>query len=227
MTSLVGVGEAGWKRDKNEQCCEAGGKYSNRQSQRSGGCTCCDGGEQKQNNCDENKTCLERSDSDIVGGCLLDEEVEVEDEEGDHDGLRELAERPQAQNRTGPARDPRTSVYPILPSATTTNILRISIQFQSILLLSMDALKAELASKRKAFDVPPAADARPTKYMRRGDIERLKEEQERKAKEERLAREREQADKAEAERLAGLNKGKVSFSFLLARSSQSSFDVGG
>lgn len=81
----------------------------------------------------------------------------------------------------------------------------------------MDALKAELASKRKALDVPPVADARPTKYMRRGDIERLKEEQERKAKEERLTREREQADKAEAERRAGLNKGKVSPRCLLVR----------
>ncbi|KAH9995728.1 Prp18 domain-containing protein [Russula vinacea] len=45
----------------------------------------------------------------------------------------------------------------------------------------MDALKAEIASKRKALDnVPP----RPNKYMRRGDIERLKEEEERKAREE-------------------------------------------
>jgi pre-mRNA-splicing factor 18 len=45
----------------------------------------------------------------------------------------------------------------------------------------MDALKAEIASKRKALDnVPP----RPNKYMRRGDIERLKEEEELKAREE-------------------------------------------
>ena len=127
--------ESGWrwgsglKRAKNEQCCEAGGKYSNRQSQRSGGCTCCDGGEQKQDICEENKTCLERSDSDIVGGGLFDDEVKVEDEEDDHDGLRELAERPQAENRTGPARERRTGVYRILSSATTANILEYFIEF--------------------------------------------------------------------------------------------------
>jgi len=39
----------------------------------------------------------------------------------------------------------------------------------------MDALKAEIASKRKALhDVP----SRQNKYIRRGDLERLKEEQE-------------------------------------------------
>lgn len=41
----------------------------------------------------------------------------------------------------------------------------------------MDALKAELALKRKALKDDPVT-ARPTKYMRRGDVERLKEEQE-------------------------------------------------
>ena len=45
----------------------------------------------------------------------------------------------------------------------------------------MDSLKAEIASKRKALDnAPPRA----TKYMRRGEIERMKEEEERKAREE-------------------------------------------
>ncbi|KAG6816204.1 hypothetical protein H0H87_007753 [Tephrocybe sp. NHM501043] len=39
----------------------------------------------------------------------------------------------------------------------------------------MDALRAEINSKRKAIQDDPAI-ARPTKYMRRGDIERLKEE---------------------------------------------------
>ncbi|KAI0762035.1 pre-mRNA splicing factor [Irpex lacteus] len=34
----------------------------------------------------------------------------------------------------------------------------------------MDALKAELALKRKTLDVLPTPDARPTKYMRRGDM---------------------------------------------------------
>ncbi|TFK40070.1 Prp18 domain-containing protein [Crucibulum laeve] len=48
----------------------------------------------------------------------------------------------------------------------------------------MDALKAEIASKRKALEEDPVLSARPTKYMRRGDIERLKEEQEQKAREE-------------------------------------------
>lgn len=67
----------------------------------------------------------------------------------------------------------------------------------------MEALKAEIASKRKALEnVPP----RPTKYMRRGDIERMKEEEERKAREE-------AAKKAEAEtearRAAALPKAKV------------------
>ena len=45
----------------------------------------------------------------------------------------------------------------------------------------MDALKAEIASKRKARDNGPP---RPNKYMRRGDIERLREEEEQKAREE-------------------------------------------
>lgn len=47
----------------------------------------------------------------------------------------------------------------------------------------MDALKAEVAAKRKAIQDEPLA-ARPTKYMRRGEIERLKEEQELKARDE-------------------------------------------
>ena len=53
----------------------------------------------------------------------------------------------------------------------------------------MDSLKAEIVSKRKALD---NALPRPTKYMGRGDIERMKEEEERKAREE-------AAKKAEAE----------------------------
>ena len=59
----------------------------------------------------------------------------------------------------------------------------------------MDALKAEIALKRKTLEIP-VADGRPTKYMRKGDIERLKEEQERKAKEEKEAKEREAARRA-------------------------------
>lgn len=54
--------------------------------------------------------------------------------------------------------------------------------------IAMDALKAEIASKRKALDAP--TQQRPNKYMRRGDIEKLKEEEERKAREEKAAAER-------------------------------------
>lgn len=46
---------------------------------------------------------------------------------------------------------------------------------------SMDLLKAEIASKRKAVEVNSGSAGRPSKYMRRGDIERLCEEQEQKA----------------------------------------------
>lgn len=43
----------------------------------------------------------------------------------------------------------------------------------------MDKLKAEIAGKRKAAESDPANVARPSKYMRRGDLEKLKEQQER------------------------------------------------
>jgi len=46
----------------------------------------------------------------------------------------------------------------------------------------MDALKAEIALKRKI--VQGDAETRPSKYMRRGDLERMKEEEERRAREE-------------------------------------------
>ena len=55
----------------------------------------------------------------------------------------------------------------------------------------MDALKAEIALKRKPVDV----GFRPTKYMRRGDIERIKEEEEEKAKQERARAVQEKAHK--------------------------------
>jgi len=57
----------------------------------------------------------------------------------------------------------------------------------------MDALKAEIASKRKAFDNAPQ---RPNKYMRRGDIEKMKEEEERKAREEAVKKAEDEAQKA-------------------------------
>jgi len=50
----------------------------------------------------------------------------------------------------------------------------------------MDALKAEIVAKRKAIQHDPNGVDRPTKYMRRGDVERLREEQELKNREERL-----------------------------------------
>ncbi|KZT02893.1 Prp18-domain-containing protein [Laetiporus sulphureus 93-53] len=59
----------------------------------------------------------------------------------------------------------------------------------------MDALKAEIAVKRKALREDPVLAQRPTKYMRRGDIERLKEERERKEREEKDAKEREEREK--------------------------------
>ncbi|TFK28210.1 Prp18-domain-containing protein [Coprinopsis marcescibilis] len=60
----------------------------------------------------------------------------------------------------------------------------------------MDALKAEIASKRKQIDDPVAQ--RPNKYMRRGDIERLKQEQEQRALEENRQKEDAQRKVVEA-----------------------------
>ena len=45
----------------------------------------------------------------------------------------------------------------------------------------MDALRAEIATKRKAIQDDVQG---PSKYMRRGDLERLKTEKEQKAREE-------------------------------------------
>ena len=42
----------------------------------------------------------------------------------------------------------------------------------------MDALKAEIAAKRKALGDEPLGTTRVTKYIRRGELERLKEEEE-------------------------------------------------
>ncbi|KAJ3532652.1 hypothetical protein NMY22_g7657 [Coprinellus aureogranulatus] len=47
--------------------------------------------------------------------------------------------------------------------------------------------------KTQGLEEDPVVAARPTKYMRRGDLERLKEEQERKAQEEKRKREEEEA----------------------------------
>ncbi|QRW04380.1 pre-mRNA-splicing factor 18 [Ceratobasidium sp. AG-Ba] len=65
----------------------------------------------------------------------------------------------------------------------------------------MDFLKAEIAAKRKPTD---AADTRPQKYMRKGDIERLKreqKEQEAEAKRQAKKEEEERKEKEIAEKL--------------------------
>lgn len=64
---------------------------------------------------------------------------------------------------------------------------------------------AEIALKRKALDTPPVDGGRPTKYIRRGELERLKEEEEMREKEEekekrRLDREREDRERVERRR---------------------------
>lgn len=70
----------------------------------------------------------------------------------------------------------------------------------------MDGLLAEVAAKRKAITTE---SDRPKKYMRRGDIERLKEEEERKAKEEKEAKARAEKEAAEAVERAKVAKLKV------------------
>ena len=64
----------------------------------------------------------------------------------------------------------------------------------------MDALKAEIALKRKALDIPAPEGAKPSKYMRRGDIERLKEEQEKREAEAREEKRRQEREREERER---------------------------
>lgn len=61
---------------------------------------------------------------------------------------------------------------------------------------TMDALKAEIAKKRKAAE--EAAGERPTKYMKKGELERLEREKEAKLKaEEEAKREEERRLKAQ------------------------------
>ncbi|KDQ24588.1 hypothetical protein PLEOSDRAFT_1113858 [Pleurotus ostreatus PC15] len=66
----------------------------------------------------------------------------------------------------------------------------------------MDALKAEIATKRKALTEDPILASRPTKYMRRGEIEKMKEEQERKAREEKEQAERTAREAAQEKKVA-------------------------
>lgn len=57
----------------------------------------------------------------------------------------------------------------------------------------MDALKAEIALKRKTLESD--ISSRPTKYLRRADIERIKQEEEQKAKQEKARLAQEEARK--------------------------------
>ncbi|KAF8876737.1 Prp18 domain-containing protein [Infundibulicybe gibba] len=66
----------------------------------------------------------------------------------------------------------------------------------------MEALKAEIAAKRKNLDDSSTLASRPKKYMRRGDIERLKEEQELKVKEEKRQEKEEARAESEAQTAA-------------------------
>nr|ODO03740.1 pre-mRNA-splicing factor 18 [Cryptococcus depauperatus CBS 7855] len=81
----------------------------------------------------------------------------------------------------------------------------------------MDALLAEISAKRKTLELPSGSDVPQSKYMRRADVERLREEDERKKreeeelkkKEERLRSMREKAKKTES-RHAALKSGDSS-----------------
>ncbi|KAG5219540.1 mRNA splicing protein [Salix suchowensis] len=66
----------------------------------------------------------------------------------------------------------------------------------------MDTLKAEIATKRRALTEDPLLASRPTKYMRRGEIEKMKEEQERKAREEKEQAERTAREAAQEKKAA-------------------------
>lgn len=48
---------------------------------------------------------------------------------------------------------------------------------------TMDSLKSLISQKRKTLQEDPLLNARPTKYMRKGELEKLKEEQEKKERE--------------------------------------------
>lgn len=74
----------------------------------------------------------------------------------------------------------------------------------------MEALKAEIAAKRKALD--DVSSSRPQKYMRRGDLERMKEEQERQAREDKEKSEREAEESRRAAEKAN-SKPKVGVFF--------------
>ncbi len=75
--------------------------------------------------------------------------------------------------------------------------------------MSLDALKAEIATKRKSSTNDTLSE-RPNKYMRRGELDKLKEEAERKKKEEQDAARRREQDEREPAR--GTSGAKVSIS---------------
>ncbi|KAJ2914523.1 hypothetical protein MD484_g5915, partial [Candolleomyces efflorescens] len=86
----------------------------------------------------------------------------------------------------------------------------------------MDALKAEIAAKRKVLDEDPTlSSGRPNKYMRRGDLERLREEQERKALEEKRKLE-EEAKRKEAEARAAEQQARREAASLKSKSASAS-----
>jgi pre-mRNA-splicing factor 18 len=68
----------------------------------------------------------------------------------------------------------------------------------------MDLLKAEIAAKRKALQDDPVLNTRPTKYIRRGELERLRDEQERQEKERKLEESRKSAATATPKARLGL-----------------------
>lgn len=67
----------------------------------------------------------------------------------------------------------------------------------------MDALKAVIANKRKTIE-DGAANSRNNKYMRRGEMERLKEEQEERNRQEKVARVDEEESNAKATRVSSV-----------------------
>ncbi|CAE6341188.1 unnamed protein product [Rhizoctonia solani] len=78
---------------------------------------------------------------------------------------------------------------------------------------NMDFLKAEIAAKRKSGD---DTSSRPQKYMRKGDIERLKREQkeaEEDAKRQAVKQEQERKEREAAEKAAARNKSKSNSPF--------------
>lgn len=77
--------------------------------------------------------------------------------------------------------------------------------------MSLDALKAEIATKRKNPNNDSISE-RPNKYMRRGELEKLKEEAERKKKEEQEAAKR-KVEEEEREAKSKLKAAKVSRTF--------------